>query len=192
MSKFFYTPCLHGIPLDIVLDQGPQFVSWVWNAFYRANQGLEIALRCYYHQPLVLELILPGPNTPISLTSAATGLSPFEASLGYLSPVSFPGEWTCCILSSRTALLHSLTTISASLAATGSSIQTRSGSLTFFQNYTIKNWIQKALSPLHWPICRWSHHKSFCCQTKVIRTENPSNLPCVSCLIISILSMKVN
>lgn len=101
-----------------------------------------------------------------------------------------PGEWTCCILSSRTALLHSLTTISSLLAATGSSIQTRSGSLTFFQNYTIKNWIQKALSPLHWPICRWTHHKSFCCQTKVIQhweSTQPS-----MCLIISILSMKVN
>lgn len=106
---------LHGIPLDIVSDQGPQFRSQAWKAFCqalgasvsltsgfhpqtngeteRANQNLVSALRC---------VTTANPSSWSShlawieyahnfLTSAATGLSPFEASLGYLPPL-FPSQ----------------------------------------------------------------------------------------------------
>uniref|UniRef100_A0A3B3HIS5 Integrase catalytic domain-containing protein n=1 Tax=Oryzias latipes TaxID=8090 RepID=A0A3B3HIS5_ORYLA len=105
----------HGIPVDIVSDRGPQFISQVWKAFCtalgatvsltsgyhpqsngqaeRANQELEAALRCLaaqnqqdWSQHLVW--IEYAHNTH---PSTATGLSPFEAALGY-SPPLFPSQ----------------------------------------------------------------------------------------------------
>uniref|UniRef100_A0A8C7XNK1 Integrase catalytic domain-containing protein n=1 Tax=Oryzias sinensis TaxID=183150 RepID=A0A8C7XNK1_9TELE len=105
----------HGIPMDIVSDRGPQFISQVWKAFCtalgatvsltsgyhpqsngqaeRANQELEAALRCLAAQnqqdwSLHLVWIEYAHNTH---PSSATGLSPFEAALGY-SPPLFPSQ----------------------------------------------------------------------------------------------------
>ncbi|XP_056894925.1 uncharacterized protein LOC130529048, partial [Takifugu flavidus] len=78
---------LHGIPLDVVSDRGPQFTSKVWQAFCkgigatvslssgyhpqsngqaeRANQALEAALRCVTtSNPASWSKFLPGWNTP--------------------------------------------------------------------------------------------------------------------------------
>uniref|UniRef100_A0A8C8DEE2 Integrase catalytic domain-containing protein n=1 Tax=Oryzias sinensis TaxID=183150 RepID=A0A8C8DEE2_9TELE len=105
----------HGIPVDIVSDRGPQFTSQVWKAFCsalgatvsltsgyhpqsngqaeRANQELEAALRCLAAQnqqdwSQFLVWIEYAHNTH---PSSATGISPFEAALGY-SPPLFPSQ----------------------------------------------------------------------------------------------------
>uniref|UniRef100_A0A3P9KPU5 Gypsy retrotransposon integrase-like protein 1 n=2 Tax=Oryzias latipes TaxID=8090 RepID=A0A3P9KPU5_ORYLA len=105
----------HGIPSDIVSDRGPQFTSQVWKAFCsalgasvslssgyhpqsngqaeRANQELEASLRCLVAQnqgdwsDYLVWVEYAHNNHP----SAATGMSPFEASLGY-SPPLFPTQ----------------------------------------------------------------------------------------------------
>uniref|UniRef100_A0A3P9LR62 Integrase catalytic domain-containing protein n=2 Tax=Oryzias latipes TaxID=8090 RepID=A0A3P9LR62_ORYLA len=105
----------HGIPKDIVSDRGPQFVSQVWRSFCsalgatvsltsgyhpqsngqaeRANQELEAALRCLAAQnpsswsKFLVWIEYAHNNHP----SSATGMSPFEASLGY-SPPLFPSD----------------------------------------------------------------------------------------------------
>ncbi|XP_023805590.1 uncharacterized protein LOC111946461 [Oryzias latipes] len=105
----------HGIPSDIVSDRGPQFVSQVWRAFCsalgatvslssghhpqsnrqaeRANQELEAALRCLAAQnpanwsSFLVWIEYAHNNHP----SSATGMSPFEVSLGY-SPPLFPSQ----------------------------------------------------------------------------------------------------
>lgn len=106
---------LHGIPTDVVSDRGPQFISQVWRSFCRGlgasvslssgfhpqtngqtertNQDLESALRCVASaNPSSWSTYLPWVElSHNSLVSSATGLSPFEASLGYQPPL-FPSQ----------------------------------------------------------------------------------------------------
>lgn len=107
---------LHGIPTEIVSDRGPQFTSQVWKAFCtalgakpclssgyhpqsngqteRLNQELEAALRCVTsHNLSTWASYLPWIwYAHIAFTSSATGLSPFEASLGYQPPLFLEQE----------------------------------------------------------------------------------------------------
>lgn len=104
---------LHGIPEDIVSDRGPQFTSRVWREFCsalgakvslssgfhpqtngqaeRANQELEAALRCVVstNQTTWSDQLPWIEYAHNCLTSSATGVSPFEASLGFQPPL-FP------------------------------------------------------------------------------------------------------
>lgn len=120
---------LHGIPLDIVSDHGPQFISQVWKSFChprsasasvssgfhpqtngqaeRANQDLEAALRCITADnpsswSSQLAWIEYAHN---SLSSAATGMSPSECSLGYLPPL-FPIQENDIAVPSVQAHIH--------------------------------------------------------------------------------------
>lgn len=107
--------CLHGIPSDIVFDRGPQFISQIWKMFCqalgatvslssgfhpqtngqaeRAKQDLGAALWCITSlNPADWSSHLPWIEyAHESPSSSATGLSPFECSLGYLPPL-FPAQ----------------------------------------------------------------------------------------------------
>uniref|UniRef100_A0A3P9M8J2 Integrase catalytic domain-containing protein n=1 Tax=Oryzias latipes TaxID=8090 RepID=A0A3P9M8J2_ORYLA len=106
---------LYGLPTDIVSDRGPQFTSQVWKAFCRsigatvslssgfhpqtngqaerANQDLETALRCVAeaHPSSWSDHLDWVEYSHNSLVSSATGLSPFECSLGFQPPL-FPAQ----------------------------------------------------------------------------------------------------
>uniref|UniRef100_A0A8C7YA87 Gypsy retrotransposon integrase-like protein 1 n=1 Tax=Oryzias sinensis TaxID=183150 RepID=A0A8C7YA87_9TELE len=106
---------LHGIPVDIVSDRGPQFISQLWKTFCaafgptvslssgfhpqsngqaeRTNQDLEVALRCVCSRNQTSwSTLLPWVEyAHNSMTSSASGMSPFESSLGYQPPL-FPEQ----------------------------------------------------------------------------------------------------
>ena len=102
---------IHGLPVDMVSEQGPQISSWFWKAFCslirssaslssgfhlqtnsqseRANQDFDMTLRCLvsakpttWCQQLVW--VEYSCNT---LPCSAMGLSAFECSLGYQTPL---------------------------------------------------------------------------------------------------------
>ena len=123
---------LHGLPQDIVSDRGPQFTSEVWRAFCkgigatvslssgyhpqtngqseRANQSMETALRCVCaSKPTTWSNYLPWVEYATnSLVSSASGLSPFEASLGYQPPLFEPQEVEVAVPSMQTHLRRCL------------------------------------------------------------------------------------
>ena len=108
---------LHGIPVDIVSDRGPQFAARTWRAFClalgasaslssgyhpqtngqteRANQDLGAALRCVSAQhPASWATHLPWIEyAHNSLVCSATGMSPFMATNGFQPPL-FPSQET--------------------------------------------------------------------------------------------------
>uniref|UniRef100_A0A3B3TSS6 Gypsy retrotransposon integrase-like protein 1 n=1 Tax=Poecilia latipinna TaxID=48699 RepID=A0A3B3TSS6_9TELE len=106
---------LHGIPQEILSDRGPQFTAQVWKHFCaaldakvcltsgyhpqsngqteRMNQELESTLRCISSTnpsdwSQFLHWVEYAHNAHVS---SATGLSPFEVSLGYQPPL-FPAD----------------------------------------------------------------------------------------------------
>ena len=108
---------LHGIPAEITSQRGPQLISGVWQAFCqvigakanlssgyhpqtngqteRANQHLDSVLRCVTAMEARRRSgQLPWVEYAInSQTCAVTGLSPFEASVGYQPPCSLSRRW---------------------------------------------------------------------------------------------------
>ncbi|XP_060798232.1 uncharacterized protein LOC132900229 [Neoarius graeffei] len=121
--------CLHGLPTDIVSDRGPQFTAQFWRAFCkliratcsltsdfhpqtnsqaeRASQALEVALRCMASRDAsswskYLPWIEYAHNT---LPSSATGLSPFQCSLGYQPPL-FPNQEEEVVIPSAQIFIH--------------------------------------------------------------------------------------
>ncbi|KAI2661149.1 Transposon Tf2-6 polyprotein [Labeo rohita] len=120
---------IHGLPVDMVSDRGPQFISKFWAEFCRqlgptvslssgyhpqtngqserANQDLERVLRCVVSaEPLTwsskLAMIEYAHN---SLPVSSTGLSPFQCCLGYQPPL-FPSQESDAIVPSTHAFIR--------------------------------------------------------------------------------------
>ena len=97
----------HGLPRKLVTDRDPRFVSDVWQTLFRslgtklnistahhpqtdgqterANQTVEMVLRCYIH-PLHDDWLQHLSKAEFAINNhpnASTGLSPFKATLGY-------------------------------------------------------------------------------------------------------------
>lgn len=105
--------CLHGIPVDIISDQGAQFISHFWKEFCTGNLlDIKVILFLGFHpQPngqskranqevdTKLHLLCEGDpkkwstnlpwveHTLNSLPSSASGLSPFYTVLGFQPPL---------------------------------------------------------------------------------------------------------
>ncbi len=121
--------CLHGLPVDVVLDRDPQFASWFWKEFCRqigasaslssgfhpqtngqcerANQDLERMLSCRTSNNLSswcqqFSWIEYARN---SLPVAASGMSPFKCSVGYKPPL-FPSQEPDAVVPSALAFVQ--------------------------------------------------------------------------------------
>ncbi len=137
---------IHGLPVNVVSDRGPQFVSKFWTEFCRqlgataslssgyypqtngqaerANQDLERVLRCVASaEPSSwssrLTMVEYAHN---SLPVSSTGLSPFQCCLGYQPPL-FPSQESDAIVPSAHAFiqrcLRTWSTARAALTRTG-------------------------------------------------------------------------
>ncbi len=120
---------IHGLPVDVVSDMGPQFVSKFWTEFCRqlgvtaslssgyhpqtngqaerANQDLERVLRCVASaepSSWSSRLTMVG-YVHNSLPVSSTGLSPFQCCLGYQPPL-FPSQESDAIVPSAHAFIQ--------------------------------------------------------------------------------------
>ncbi|KAM6965396.1 uncharacterized protein FYW47_007740 [Aplochiton taeniatus] len=106
---------VHGLPVDVVSDRGPQFTSRFWKAFCsllgasvslssgfhpqsngqteRTNQDLETTLRCFASaNPASWSRHLPWAEYAYnSLVHSSLGMSPFECQFGFAPPL-FPEQ----------------------------------------------------------------------------------------------------
>lgn len=98
---------LHGLPVKIISDRGPQFISKFWNSLFeyagvkisltsafnpqsngqteRTNQTIESYLRCYlnFQQDNWVDLLSSAEFAFNNSISATTGFTPFESNYGY-------------------------------------------------------------------------------------------------------------
>ncbi len=120
---------IHGLPVDVVSDMGPQFVSKFWTEFCR-QLGVTVSLSSGYHpqingqaeranQDLERVLHCVASAEPSSWSSrltmvgyvhnslpvSSTGLSPFQCCLGYQPPL-FPSQESDSIVPSTHAFIQ--------------------------------------------------------------------------------------